>query len=132
MEDRIKNFKGKRHEFTSEDRKKGGLSRSDKKRLASKTNAIKSAQHTKDTKYCADCKLYQFCPRYNPGQPCSIINHKNFKKLMHVKGFRTTEEFDDFVFDLMQDLNDPSDDDKSFYVLFNRVNELLDIKDMIR
>ena len=131
MKHKLENFKGRKHDFTNAERRKGGSNKSEKKQLAAKTNAITTSKHVKDTKFCSTCLLHQFCPEYNPDpeQRCTVINHKNFKKIMHIKGFKTTEEYDYFVFDIMQDLSRAAkDDQESFSILFARLNEILDLK----
>ena len=136
MNDKLDNFKGKMHRLTKEDRIKGGQRRSNLKSNASRVNPIITGKYTKGVKYCSTCLLAQFCPEYEPGpgKICKIIEPKTLRQIMDIKGFKTTQEYDYYVFDFINSivLADKEDNKDGFKLLCDKIIEVLELKSQIR
>jgi len=131
IDDKLNNFRGKRHHFNRQDCVKGGLSRSQNKLDAISSNAIKTGQHTPYLKYCDSCLLKDFCQEYSPGDTCVHINPKNLKIIMKLKGFQTTEEYDHYFFDVMQDVAKGMNNFQDTPIAFERMIELLELRNEV-
>lgn len=136
MNERLDNFKGKMHRLTKKDRIKGGQTRSDLKRNASRVNSITTGKYTKGVKYCSTCLLAQFCPEYEAGHGriCKLIEPKTLRQIMDIKGFKTTQEYDYYVFDFINSvvLADKAGNKDGFKLLCDKIIEITELKAKIR
>lgn len=94
-------------------------------------NAIKTGQHTPYVKHCDSCLLKDFCQEYIVGSDCVHISPKTLKIIMQLKGFKTTEEYDNYFFDLMQDVSKGMQNFKDTHESFGRMIELLELKNEV-
>ena len=99
MNERLNNFRGKRHTFTPEERSRGGINRSDKKLFRSQTNAIKNKYQNK-LKRCDSCQI--LCQYFEKGKSCSVFNTKFVRLVMFKKNLSNINEFDEYVFGFLQ------------------------------
>jgi hypothetical protein len=131
IDEKLQNFQGKKHRFNREDCVKCGKSRSQNKLDAISCNAIKTGQHTPYVKYCDSCLLKDFCHEYKPKSSCALISPKNLKIIMQLKGFKTTEEYDLFFFDIMQDVARGMQSFQDTHIAFGRMIELLELRNEV-
>jgi hypothetical protein len=132
----VDNFKGKVHQLTKEDCIKGGKSRSDKKVAVAKYNAIKSGNYTKGVKYCSTCLFKVSCPKFvkGPGQKCSIVSPKSLKRVMELKGFNSTRDYDKYIlemsiaFDNIENIQNKRQMDYTF----GKIIEFMELKRKLR
>jgi hypothetical protein len=131
IDDKLNNFGSKKHRFNREDCIKGGKSKSQNKLNAISCNAIKTGQHTRYIKYCDSCLLKDFCQEYKPESKCVHISPKALKIIMHLNGFKTTEEYDMYFFDIMQDFSRGMKNYKDTGFAFGRMLELLELRNEV-
>lgn len=101
MNEKLDNFKGKRHTFTQEERRKGGKNRTDEKIFRSQTNAIKKGRMQNKLKNCDSCFI-PLCPFFEEGKSCSMFNTKFVRLVMFKKNLSTIKDFDNFIFGFLQ------------------------------
>ena len=101
MNERLGNFKGKRHTFTQEERRKGGKNRTDEKICRSQTNAIKKGRMHNKLQDCDSCTI-PLCPFFEEEKSCSMFNTKFVRLVMFKKNLSTIEDFDNYIFGFLQ------------------------------
>ncbi len=136
MYNRVDNFKGNIHRFTTADSIKGGKSRSELKINAARFNSIKTGNYTKGVKYCSICLLAQFCQQYQDGhnKKCTVVKPKTLKQVMSIKGFKTTQEYDRFIFDMTNDFKkiEKAKNAKELNFIVGRIIEFVELKRRLR
>lgn len=133
MENKIRNFNGKTHVLTHEDRVKGGKTRSLKRTLSARLNAMKNGKYAKGIKTCDKCKVTFPCilETKEPYQKCELFSAKMIYSVMKARELPTVEDFDKFISDFVNDYTKMQDKDSktamAHFVPF--MGKLLDVKE---
>lgn len=127
MSERLDNFKGKRHTFTKEERRKGGLKRTDAQLFRSQTNAIKKGKMHNKLKDCNSCTI-PLCPFFEEGKSCSMFNTQFVRLVMFKKNLSSIKEFDDYIFGFLQ-RGAIAEKSESYDKISGFVHELLEFKE---
>lgn len=92
---KLDNFRGKRHTFTKEDSIKGGKASSDRKRVSSAFNAMKTGRYSKRVPHCNTCPIKKQCEFYDledPTAPCKVLDIPGYRELVFALRMRDEEE----------------------------------------
>ena len=113
MTSKLDNFKGKMHKLTKEDCVKGGKVKSAKKALAARLNAMKNGKYAEGIKTCDKCKVTFPCMfrTKEQHQKCELFSTKMVCNIMRAREIYTTEEFDKFISEFVEDYTKTQDKD---------------------
>jgi hypothetical protein len=97
----INHFGDKRHVLTPEDRMKGRRTKSWKRTLSNRINAMKNGKYSKGIKECVNCKVSFTCPfrSRKPSAECVLFGAKTVYKIMLARNLKSIEQFDVFISD---------------------------------
>jgi len=132
MSSKLDNFGGKTHVFSHEDRMKGARTKSWKKTLSARLNAMKNGKYAKGIKNCDDCKVSFKCPfkAKEPYQKCEMFSAKMIYTIMLARNLPTIEEFDKFISGFMKDYFNTYDKDEKLAQrsLYSFLEKLIEIR----
>jgi len=113
MSSKLDNFKGKMHKLTKEDQIKGGKTKSLKRTLSARLNAMKNGKYAKSIKTCDTCKVKFACifKTKEPYQKCELFSTKMIYTIMKARELATIEEFDNFISEFVNDYIKSQDKD---------------------
>ncbi len=136
MSSKIENFGGKTHTLSHEDRIQGGKTKSWKKTLSARLNAMKNGKYAKGIKSCDDCNVTFRCPfkAKEPYQKCEMFSAKMIYTIMLARELKTIEEFDKFISSFMKDYFNTYDKDKKLAQrsLFSFLEKLIEIRSVMK